>query len=357
MVATLDNNACVECDQVESSDMVQCDKCDRWTHNSCAGLNEEVTSKKVRKFYCTQCQDEFGLIHDWQKKDDLIMEEKLDKMNYYEVDKIIGHKITTSGRKFSIKWKHYPETYLLPEGNFDGCIDLLQDYCIKKKLPLSNIEGLLGASSKAKFNYSNWKTMDEIVDAIATYRKFSSYRASQLPVLKYKERFDIEGIYLLANNFHCFVILFLHNQEYYIADGNNKVWDDDDRPLLKYRYVGQSKADFCASSAVTIALEFMRVHQGNRLGKGDNVLMASKWLRTRIVKLMHKFESASTSQKSAIADVRYYNHCISCGRKWRKNDRRILSLHERFHCPAKPKESDSTEEEDSATEIEDEDEA
>lgn len=367
MAASPKNSSCVECNGEESSEMAQCDKCDRWTHNACAGLSEEVLSDKVNKFYCSKCRNKFGLVHDWQKKTNLSKEEKVDKMrNYFVVDKIVGHEITATGRKFIIKWKNYSETSLEPEKNLDGCIDLLQDYCIREQLPLSEVEGLLGASAKAKFDRRNWKTMGQILDTIAVLRKRKDYRACQLPVFQFKEKLVNCGIYLVAHDFHCFVMLFMGDQKYYIADGDNKVWDDAvleeikellnlSEPVFKYHYVGQSKADFCASSAVLIALELMRLHQLGRLATGDNVLRSSAWMRKTVVGQMHKYESASTSEKSAIGDAnRLRNCCIHCGKKMIKNDRRTLTLHERRYCPAKQKESNFTEDDDSATEIEDE---
>ena len=51
---------CAICDQVNNEDMVECEHCFSWTHNTCAGFSEEE-ARKV-KYYCKFCKYKYNLL-------------------------------------------------------------------------------------------------------------------------------------------------------------------------------------------------------------------------------------------------------------------------------------------------------
>lgn len=92
-------------------------------------------------------------------------EKMLDKRsNYYVVEKILRHVIIQGTRYFYIKWEGYPssENSWVHEENMDGAIDLMQKYLSDNKLPLSSVEGLMGADkgtdTEEVFDTRNWLT-------------------------------------------------------------------------------------------------------------------------------------------------------------------------------------------------------
>ena len=332
--------------------MTQCDKCNGWVHNACSGIDEQVAVTAVKKFYCRQCRERYDLVHEWNKKEDLTSSEiEMKKKHYYEVEEIIGHWLTGTGRKFIVKWKNYDEPDTLPERYLDGCLDLLQDYCIRNKLALSKIKGLLGAVPKnsAKFDPRNWKTMEQICEAIQNYRKHPTCRTT-LPVVVFKTVMDCDGIYLVEHDFHCYVVTFLLDQpKYLIADGSNNVCIDmkvrdelkevlNSPKVLEPRvYHSQTKRDHCASSAVLIALEILRMHREDGLNSffadHDGSFKSPTWIRDRVIAKMHKYKSQTIkTYKNNIMRVKSYQTCQYCGHKFAKSDRRVMNIHKRFKC-------------------------
>lgn len=350
--ATRRFDACVECGGSETEDMAECDKCLLWTHHSCSGLSEEIVVNKVDKFYCTKCRDKFGIIHEWVKKKELSAEEIDDKArNYYEVAEIMAHKFTTKGRMFTVKWKGYEQLSELPERHLDGCLDLLQDYCIQAKIKPSKIVGLLGATqeSKAKFNSKNWVTMNHILKGIEYVRGNTKWGYNlDLEVSAFNGEMISKGVYLLAHDFHCYVVLFLPELSVlFIADGTNsfmrerRIADEiirllnTDKLVEAVPYGGQTGTDHCGSSAVLITMEFMRLHMKKQLGEANKKLSAPTWLRKRVVQRMHRYESESVMRPiGLIHKIRLWTTCPDCGKTFIKNDRRLVTLHQRLNCPA-----------------------
>ena len=134
-----------------------------------------------------------------------------------------------------------------------------------------------------------------------------------------------------------------------IADGTNeyihdrqvskelKVVLNTDKNIRAIKYQHQLKRDHCASSAVLIGLEFLRVHQeGHNLDELKSKDVAPpQWLRKRVVAKMHKFESqAIIEMRGPIKLLRSHQTCNYCGLKFRKSDRRFMNIHLRFKCPA-----------------------
>jgi hypothetical protein len=332
--------------------MSGCSACNAWVHHECSGLTEEQARDKVKHFYCRKCREEKGLVHEWHAKIPTPREAEMKRKHYHEVEKIIGHRLTAHGRMFTVKWKGYSKPDTLPEKCLDGCLDLLQDYCLANKLHLSKIQGLVGASNKhvAKLNPKNWKTLECIAECISLYRQYRA-RQSCLPVIIFDTGLNQDGVYLIKHDFHCYVALYVNDSNtMIIADGTNDyIHDrqvakelknvlDTDKQIRAIKYQHQLKRDHCASSAVLIALEFLRIHlEGHNMDELKSKDVACpKWLRKRVVAKMHKFESQALIEiRGPIKILRSYQTCNFCGTKFTKSDRRYLNIHIRFKCPAR----------------------
>ena len=75
--------------------------------------------------------------------------------DYDEVEAVVGHKEvyakeggkTIKIRQFKVKWLGFDNSQNTwhDEKFLHGCLDLVQNYCLKHNLPLSDIEGTMGA--------------------------------------------------------------------------------------------------------------------------------------------------------------------------------------------------------------------
>ena len=174
--------------------MTCCSKCEEWVHHTCSGLTEDQAVNKVKHFYCRACREKEGLIHEWNAEIPTPGQAEMKRKHYHEVEKIIGHSLTNRGRMFTVKWKGYRKPSTLPEKNLDGCLDLLQDYCLVQNIFLSKIKGLVGASKQnvARLNPKNWKTLVFIAECITIYRHYRSMH-TDLPVIIFKTGLNEEA--------------------------------------------------------------------------------------------------------------------------------------------------------------------
>ncbi|CAA2976816.1 Hypothetical predicted protein, partial [Olea europaea subsp. europaea] len=95
-----------------------------------------------------------SLLTEWTQKKPTGVERADEAKNYHEVEKIVSHRTDSNGKRhFTVKWTGYDEEDELEEEALDGCLNLLQDYLRNKNMPLSKIEGELGASGSSGANY------------------------------------------------------------------------------------------------------------------------------------------------------------------------------------------------------------
>lgn len=189
----------------------------------------------------------------------------------YRVEAIRIHRFMLDGtRSFLIKWENYEDCTWEPETNLEGCYDLLQEYLSKVRLEPTNIKKVYGNTANDGFNVANWVSMPRILEVIDIYRNHVTYR-TDIKVSEWMQQQTEDQIYLLGLDGHCYVILYLIDQNLgYIADGTNeflikqeaneKVRKLTSIPLRGLWFKQQNRVDFCASSSVIIALEFMRAY-------------------------------------------------------------------------------------------------
>ena len=137
----------------------------------------------------------------------------------------------------------------------------------------SSIQGLVGASSSDNYDKIHWRNITEIIKFTKKYMKNISCNVD-LPIIPWTGKKGHDCLCFLNFDSHCFVLLYLYKAKFaYIADGTNRFIEDPKKsedireivglPLKALSYNQQFKIDFCASSAVLIALELLTNYKKN----------------------------------------------------------------------------------------------
>lgn len=322
-------------DKGEESRFIQCDHCDLWTHYECAKLTQSQVDRIVN-YFCDKCTTPKRM-NVWHR-DERTAEQKREKAFYYDVRDIIGHREDDDGgRRFLVAWdkvgksKTFPRPSWEPECNLDSAIDILQHYCRTNSLPLSEIQGLVGANRDTEDpRVQNWVTMATI---LSRFRKLQV--SSKLETLEATEWTGFEGvdkIYFLKHGPHCFVLLFIASRNLaFIADGTNSYRDNSQMAkeikarlgvrLIFLPFNQQRKADHCGSSAVVIAIEMLRLHKN---GPTYKQLVCTKTARDRQARV-HKHKSKSIVNRLEL--TQQWLECDFCGKKFQQKNRRALNMH------------------------------
>lgn len=324
--------------------LLYCDKCDHPIHLTCAKITQEEVNK-VLNYYCDDCEND-AFITTW-RREKATHSQCLDKQkNYFDVNNIVDHRGSLPKRTFLVEWKHYHTTSgskrnlrtWEPERNLDGCIDLLQRYCRRKKISYSTIKGLLGADKKNEtVNRRNWVSMETVIETFLKYKKQNKLNYD-LPTQQWTNFGDEDALYFLDYQFHCLVLLYYHEEKQaLIADGGNLFRENNRiaegvRKLLGIRLISipydqQTKVDYCATSAVLIAFEFLRMHRDKvRLARIDS----AKTYRKRLPRALHKHKS-ELLDLSELRKHRKALICTHCAKTYKSTDRRAYWLHLRGH--------------------------
>lgn len=338
---------CLRCDKSGTGEnVILCDKCDSETHFSCAGLTEEQVERIVN-YFCNSCEDFDSCLTTWSRTRMVhTAAEKVDKdRNYYDVERIVGHRISKHNRYFHIEWKSAStskERTWEVEKNLDGCIDLLQRYCKDHSLPLSEIEGFVGADTEAgSSDRRNWVTLNTIIEQFNKMKKRLQMR-NNLSLEIYEDFGDKDGLYLFEFRHHCFVLLYLaRGHMAFIADGSNLHRRNPDvldalKNMLKVRLISveynqQVGVDHCGSSAVLIAIEFNRMFNlKTRFFK----LTPGKWARTVVARQMHKHDSQKLKESSP-REFAPLLKCHICQKVFLSHKRKSYNRHIRNHSQTK----------------------
>ena len=332
---------CLVCQTQDTGDVsVGCDKCLRWTHVRCTNLTQQEIDK-ILNYFCKDCRDKGNLII-WRGSEPTEEQRQMKSKLYFEVDKIKGYRAKGEHREFLVEWKNCPVRRgsqvnvrsWEPEKNLDGCLDLLQHYCMTKGIPLSGVQGLLGADPDEEgFNEKNWITMKTILTKFADVRKWLKTR-STLKASEWTGFGNQDELFFIRHDHHCFVLLYISEKRLaYIADGGNVYRTNQQvanelKQRLKIRLVSlefnqQLKIDHCGSSSILIGIELLKLHSR---GIDFQELIASKKLRADLIKSFHTSESKPLDLPS-LRQRRKMLTCKFCGRTFKTNQGRALSTH------------------------------
>ena len=329
------------CNKTNSEPQMSCRACKRKFHFSCVNLSPKL-AKRVQIYYCVACEKNKNKTTIWRgvraRSSQLIDKEE----NYFEVERIISHRIDRTSepnrRTFLVKWKGWDDSHnsWLLEDCLDGAMNLLQKYCRHNKLDYSSIIGLLGADAhdEGKFDYRNWVSIEQILSLIERFRRAACYK-SQIKVERFTKPRKKDTIFLLELNHHCYTVLSIADDNLsYVADGTNKCEDPTIQAILKrslksdvsiVHFGQQTRVDYCGSSAVLIALEFVRIYRSGNWLTPFEITVPSE-LRKRIVKRLHKHHSKAIGT-SQFQSFNNWTKCGSCGKSFRGGDKRKFLLH------------------------------
>lgn len=340
-----DDYNCPECNRRNTDEMIECENCSDWIHLDCIPMNLEIASR-IKYYICDSCSIKNSkLMSSWKLRKPSV-EQAIDKRDHYhEVEKILSHRSVMRGRRvfrsFQIKWVGYEKTDWEPEWHLDGCLDTLQDYLRKEGLEYSHIKGIVGATnSKEKcltYTLENWVPMERILE------KFQQMKDKYFPksTINAVIGHDIgskDMIHFIQYQSHCIVLLYDHNKNIaHISDGNNLYLNDiefcrDIKALLRIRiracsYDQQTKIDHCGSSAVLIALEFVRHFE--KKSRPQQLVSPSSWVKL-IKEQFHHFESM-TLPLDSVNLRRNQLICSVCKKSFRADQRRGYFNHIRIH--------------------------
>lgn len=327
------NEDCFKCSRETGEDVIGCEGCDRWLHYSCAGyLAAEVD--RIDVYYCQDCEDK-GDMTLWKREEATHRQKQIKAAHYYEVKRIVDDRENNGKRQFLIEWSTgtTQETRVRswePEEHLDGAIDLLQQYCRIAQIQLSSIKGLCGAANPELSNRDNWVDMDTIQKEFSIARK-GWQLVDTLKVSQYRRLGTEDGIFFLNHKFHCFVLLYLHNDRTaYIADGQNQFRTNIDTAreidgminakLISVSYTQQRRIDHCASTAVLIAASFLRMY--NKKDFETKIAVSAYWIN-RLTRKLHQGPSEPVDN-SGMWERKCKFTCIKCGRIFKKNQALIM---------------------------------
>lgn len=324
------------CLKPDTKTMMLCHHCKTKCHLLCENIRR-IDIGLIDTYYCKLCRESYGDLIRYKNQRTATAEEvEAKRRENYVVERIVSHKIDNDGNRFfTLKWENYPSSDNTeePEENLDDALNMLQEYCTKKGLKPSKIEGRVGASSTLKVNRQNWITLNQIEQGIAQQRNRLAYR-SEIKVVKWNGHKKEDCIHLLTTNNHCFCLLYIHGSNiYYVADGSNYFLRDNSiresiSEIIESEPIGipfnqQTKMDYCGASAVLITLELIRAHKMKVI---PPQLEAPPALAQRIYSLhRHKSQPIVKRTHNLIMGARKCDHC---GKAFKQSNIKSLKNHQ-----------------------------
>jgi len=231
----------------------------------------------------------------------------------------------------------------------DGCIDLLRTFLLMNPQfgEQTNLQPLLGIDCRKalKIDERNLVSADTLLQTIRSFSSNKTYRVGlEVEILDSKRANpDKDRVYIYLSKRHCYVLLFRAKERLVLlSDGSNTCLDDPapskaierllgQVKIVKLEFIYQSGADHCASSAVSISLEFMRLYKDRAFldehGWPRQLQVPTKTHR-KIVQQLHKYPSTRMYGRDANLVKRVFPRCKLCNKAFQTTNRRSIKLHE-----------------------------
>lgn len=351
------NRTCHLCGNQPIDGQIRCRgyKCEKLVKFCCAELDNR-TVKNIDVFFCFDCQRKYKvrtlhltdpesfdegvelIPHDDLPSDDSETEEERE----YEVESIKAHFIRARGeRMFLAKWVGYKRPTWMLEANLAGCIALVNKYCISSRIPRSRIapaDTRNGAVGDSGHNPENWVETEKILASVKRFATKPSYntgiKVEEFTTLRNKTQ---DTIYILSLYNHTYVVVHLPScNKCFVIDGTNTFLESDAHKITINNLLGQEatgirfnhqkKIDYCASSAVMITMECMRLY---KTMKWTDAITAPRWMMKETIKIYHKFPSKAVDSSKASTFAIPTLECKICGKRFKTHKRSALSLHMR----------------------------
>lgn len=248
----------------------------------------------------------------------------------YEVESILDHRLVAGTMEFLVQYRGYPpeENSYEPEYNLAGCDELRREYLANLGLPTERTSpDPLELSNCSQADPDNMCTMAQVLSKTRIYRK-SLRRSNELDFDQFPGEHRLtrgrDMLYVHLYQSHFFVYLIMpRTGRYFVIDGANACFDMMEElsrivghSLVSLEFNQQRGSDYCASSAVVIMLELMRLYKDrdDPSFPGRIIHIGFRVTHARIVSEMHKgsFSSRGVGRVS-IADQPRYT-CRKCGK-------------------------------------------
>lgn len=172
---------------------------------------------------------------------------------------------------------------------------------------------------------NNMTTSYQVLQYVKRLRKLGKNIDQNLEVTQLGPKIsDKTQIYIALHEQH-FYVLYDNpkNQTTIISDGANASIDNlehfkerfTNRKLQTIKYESQIGSDHCGSSAICIALKFLRIIQ-NKTTWPDS-LNTSKGLRNYLIKTLHRGKTEKLKNYSNIRDNTKSTRCENCNKQFR----------------------------------------
>lgn len=268
------------------------------------------------------------------------------------IEKILDVKRTEEGRLvYNVKWFGSERIGTVDGSEVSDSFNFIEFWKNWGDKPIDIIYGANTCendySNEFNFNLSNWVSIKNVLNAIEPFRRCLSH--SGIEIVEFFDRLDYncDKIYLLSHTSHIYVILHLYIKKLiYISDGTNLFMTDDEtrkeveEKILSgyhddnnYRFITmkndlQVRADYCGSTAGSVALEFARLYRTKLLPYTDGYISTNETIRSRLRKKLHPAKSERLKFQSPFKRERL--RCDICDKGF-KFDKRIFALHMRKH--------------------------
>jgi len=252
----------------------------------------------------------------------------------YVVEKVLGEDVNLLGDCYvRVKWEGYPESY--------------NSWILKSSIMEGQGDQEEGDSSECLVERGNFISASDAVANVLAYRSLVAYNYPDVLIDSYYyQKLEVKTRnYILIWNFgdHLYVVAIFKGKVW-LADGVDNCHINSKARGMIRRYVSrslslgsvgtqQSGDDHCGSSAVLIALEWLRMMKNGRIGER---LLLPVGLKRKLVRKLHPRNPVGRAgEPSRIRGNVDGLVCQYCQASFRKKGGSRLKMHE-AKCKGRP---------------------
>lgn len=252
----------------------------------------------------------------------------------FQVEDITDVRTKEGREEYLVLW-HDRTTSWEPESHLGvGCGDLVARIRQAKNLPSVKFTSAFGALEDHQgLNPLNWRPIEDVLEAINHFDKKGT-----IPAMEFTRALEQPFLALLGHRAHLYVV-YRHEIEgdLFVADGGNYYVDDADtkaqvdallgESAVGLRFIGQSAVDFCASSAVLIAIAFRKAF---RTRTQPTIIKAERTMASRVQRNFHPYASRTIPKSGPFLNITP-DVCPYCKKQFKGRNRRKFTGHVTGH--------------------------
>lgn len=317
---------------------IECSYCMTVSKYEDVHLDEEL-AQRITSYACYSCHNKRGKKTVW---DGRINRNK--DIDYFELFAIVGHKKEGDKLLFQAAWAGFPKQACSyqPEDNFNGALGILQDYCLVNKLTTNVTPRGIGASTSV--SEENFIQIKQAVECVNWWRSIKKGYNRDSTIVTSLEKMTSDSLAIIEDSGHGYILR--KSPEYrkiIVADGTNNIIAEKGlqeyfSKLLKVdslelaTFNGQISVDDCASSAVIIALEFLKKTNEKRAPLTIHARVGLTRKHTSMANWRKAKSEGLNGRKyiNCLRELKPSNQCEACGKKFiGRSFMKALKLHER----------------------------